>query len=190
MPLLGTAFRAARTSALRTSLHSQAVEPQAAPSPLGDACSRAESSADRNAESSGTLAEPLALWHPLVAALLSLVFTPVFGALLHGLNALELGERHLRRVAWMWLALALAFTASGLYLVALDRWHAGSGFSASALLSGYTMVWYAFAGRQQSRLIGRLGSKLWRPRSFVLPLALALLCMAVPGLLVWWQGRG
>ena len=56
---------------------------------------------------------------PTLAALLSLVLTPVFGATLHCANAVELGDRRLRRVAWMWLALALAFTASGLYLVSL-----------------------------------------------------------------------
>ncbi|MFM2067750.1 MAG: hypothetical protein RLZZ584_2659 [Pseudomonadota bacterium] len=142
-----------------------------------------------DASSPDTADEPLQLWNPNAAALLSLVFTPVFGAVLHCCNAVALGDTRLRRVAWMWLGLALAFTASGLYLVSLGQLRPTSGLSASALLSGYTMVWYAFAGYKQSRLVARLGQANWQPRSLLLPVMLALLCMALPGLLVWWPGR-
>jgi hypothetical protein len=133
--------------------------------------------------------EALPLWNPHVAALLSLVFTPVFGAWLHHDNAVELGDPRLRRLARMWLGVALAFTASGLYLVSAGQLAPTSALSASALLSGYTIVWYAFAGHKQSRVIARLGRSLWRPRSFLKPMAVASLLMALPALVVWLQGR-
>lgn len=129
--------------------------------------------------------EPVPLWNPHVAALLSLVFTPVFGAWLHHRNALELGDARLRRVARMWLGVALAFTASGLYLVSAGQLAPTSAFSASALLGGYTIVWYAFAGHKQSRIVARLSRPQWRPRSFLKPVAVASLLMALPALVVW-----
>jgi hypothetical protein len=131
--------------------------------------------------------EPVLLWNPHVAALLSLVLTPVFGAWLHHRNALELGDPRLRRVARMWLGVALAFTASGLYLVSAGQLAPTSAFSASALLSGYTIVWYAFAGHKQSRVIARLGRPQWRARSFGKPVMVASLLMAVPALIVALQ---
>ncbi|MBK6851662.1 MAG: hypothetical protein IPG93_08620 [Burkholderiales bacterium] len=129
--------------------------------------------------------EPVLLWNPYVAALLSLVLTPVFGAWLHHRNALELGDPRLRRVARMWLGVALAFTASGLYLVSAGQLAPTSAFSASALLGGYTIVWYAFAGHKQSRIVARLSRPQWRPRSFLKPVAVASLLMALPALVVW-----
>lgn len=129
--------------------------------------------------------EPVLLWNPYVAALLSLVFTPVFGAWLHHRNALELGDSRLRRVARMWLGVALAFTASGLYLVSAGQLAPTSAFSASALLGGYTIVWYAFAGHKQSRIVARLSRPQWRSRSFLKPVAVASLLMALPALVVW-----
>jgi hypothetical protein len=131
--------------------------------------------------------EPVPLWNPNVAALLSLVFTPVFGAWLHHRNALELGDSRLRRVARMWLGVALAFTASGLYLVSAGQLAPTSALSASALLSGYTVVWYAFAGHKQSRVIARLGRSQWRPRSLLEPVAVASLLMTLPALIVALQ---
>ncbi|MEY2686118.1 MAG: hypothetical protein RL375_316 [Pseudomonadota bacterium] len=131
--------------------------------------------------------DPVPLWNPHLAALLSLVFTPVFGAWLHCSNAVLLGDPRLRRVGWMWLGVALAFTASGLYLVSAGQLAPTSAFSASALLGGYTLVWYAFAGHKQSRVIARLGHRHWRPRSFLQPVALASLLMALPALIVWVQ---
>jgi hypothetical protein len=189
MPSLGTAIRTCRTPIMRADDRFSGVRPDAPPPAPGARRERIDNAAS-GAEATGSFGQPLVLWNPMMAAVLSLAFTPLFGALLHCFNALELGERRLRHVAWMWLALALAFTASGLYLVAPDRWQLGSGFSASALLSGYTTVWYAFAGRKQSRLLNRLGRALWRPRSFVLPVVLALVCMSLPGLSIWWQARG
>jgi hypothetical protein len=127
----------------------------------------------------------LQLWNPTIAAGLSLIFTPVFGALLHCMNAEALGDARLCRIAWMWLLLALAFTASGLYLVSLGDITPVSSFAASALLGGYTVIWYSFAANKQTRLVNRLGRLLWRPRSFTLPVLMALTVMCAPAGLSW-----
>jgi hypothetical protein len=133
--------------------------------------------------------EHLLLWNPTIAASLSLIFTPVFGALLHCMNAEALGDPRLCRIAWMWLLLALAFTASGLYLVTLGDITPVSSFAASALLGGYTIIWYSFAANKQTRLVSRLGRMLWRPRSFTLPVLIALTVMCAPAGLSWLHER-
>jgi hypothetical protein len=83
----------------------------------------------------------------------------------------------------MWFVLALAFTASGLYLVSAGHLEPISGFSASALLGGYTVVWYAFAAYKQSRWLAALGRQRWQARSLWQPTLLALALMQAPWLL-------
>jgi hypothetical protein len=133
---------------------------------------------------------PLALWRPEVAALLSFFFTPVFGASLHAINAWRLGDGRLLRVAAIWWVLSVSFTVSGLFLVKVIAggvFPPMAGLLASALLAGYTLVWYAFVADRQSQLVRALEPGCWQPESWLAPVALALVILAGPPLMSWWQ---
>lgn len=96
-----------------------------------------------------------ALWNPDFAALFALLFTPVFGAVLHLVNARALGDRALVARAQAWLGLSLLATVATFWLLREHEWTSGRPFEVSSLLVPFTAVWYLAAAHAQSRHVAR-----------------------------------
>lgn len=131
-----------------------------------------------------------AIWSPDSAAFWSLAFTPIFGSVLHVINASRLGQRRLLVIALIWLAINTYCTN---YLI----WHipiGGNMFETfinqcSALLP-LMAVWYVLGVRPQSSYTMRHAGVLQTPQSQRLRLALLLLAsvLSVLRLSSWAPG--
>ena len=128
-------------------------------------------------------AEAPPLWNPNAAVRWSLLFSPVFGALLHSRNWEALGEPEKAETAWRWAMATIAYfvitIASGFVLspaqeMAFDR---VARFGGIALLLG----WYATSGRKQAHLIQARYGKNYPRRGWGKPFLYTLLAI---GLLV------
>jgi len=94
-------------------------------------------------------ATTLALWSPDAAAFWSLWLTPIFGTTLHYLNSRTLQFKTGAALAW-WLA-GIAFTVAALWATLSVHWNVAGVMVASSMSSSFTLVWYVFAGRTQSK---------------------------------------
>lgn len=90
----------------------------------------------------------LRLWGADASAFWSLFLTPVFGSVIHYLNSRTL--RHRQLAATLWLLASLAVTVLAFYVTFSKRWDLAASFQASAIVSGFTFIWYVFSGRSQS----------------------------------------
>lgn len=93
------------------------------------------------------------LYNPLVTMLLSLVFTPMFGAFLHGLNWRELGDDEMaaRNMGWV----RGTFIAFALYIL-VDPFIQHLPFSRylmSAMLLGFWLSWMFSLGFKQVQFV-------------------------------------
>ncbi len=124
-----------------------------------------------------TQATDLALWSPDMAALFSVIFTPIFGAVLHVMNSRRLGEPRLVSIATFWLVASLVATAAGFWLLRGLTWTLMRPFGVSVLLMPYSSLWYFAAAHAQSRFVARsFGTKFVHRK---LPLASALAAAAM-----------
>ncbi len=121
-----------------------------------------------------------ALWNPDLAAALSLVFTPVFGAVLHALNWKALGELRRARAAWVWAwSLAAVVLAALLYAtLALPAQRAAGGFIRFVLLV-CLVAWYFGAARAQSKLVVSELKGAYPRASWFTPVWVALIACSV-----------
>lgn len=90
----------------------------------------------------------LRLWGSDIAAFWSLFLTPVFGSLIHYLNSRTLQHRQVP--ALLWLLASLVITVTAMYFTFSKHWDPMAAFQVSAIVSGFTFIWYVFSGRAQS----------------------------------------
>ena len=111
------------------------------------------------------------LWNPSAAIVLSAFFSPVFGALLHGLNWWTLGERQRFRRSLLWVipGIALPFVSA----FSLPLWLAVS------LGYGYFAAWCLLPGRSQILHVREALHDSYTPRPWVMPLACSLAGLAL-----------
>lgn len=103
-------------------------------------------------------ATDLALWGPDAAAFWSLWLTPVFGTTLHYLNSRTLQFKTGSALCW-WLA-GIALTLAALFATLTVHWNVAGVMLASSMTSCFTLVWYVFAGRAQSKyIVSSFGSR-------------------------------
>jgi hypothetical protein len=138
-----------------------------------------ESRPEGNGVASEETAAPtkgIALWNPEAAAMLSVVFSPVFGACIHALNWKTLGNQRLFKASLLWTlpGIVLPFVAGAL----LPLW------LASSIGVAYLGAWYLFAAIGQVRhvrnsLNGAYARRGWLPPIICALVALTLVLFAV-----------
>jgi hypothetical protein len=108
-----------------------------------------------NDDQAGTNAIPptsAPLWNPDIAAALSIVFTPVFGAVIHALNWKTLREERRASVAWVWAAvIVFVLVAAALHGIVPGARNVGATFVLVMLAS--LAWWYFSAARAQSKFV-------------------------------------
>jgi len=125
--------------------------------------------------------QPLPLFSPDKAALLSFALTPAFGAAVQIANAASLGDSTRRIGQWVWLLILAAASVAG--AVALHRISPGPLliFRASLLLSFITVIWYFSTGMAQSRtLLGTYGPN-YEKKSLAKPAFVVAVILLISG---------
>ena len=93
------------------------------------------------------------LWNPDLAAALSIVFTPVFGAVIHALNWSRLQQQARAQAGWRWAAgLGVVLVATAGYS-AFATHDPKAGAFLKLVLLGSLVWWYFGAARAQSKFI-------------------------------------
>ena len=99
---------------------------------------------------------PPALWNPNAAAAWSLLFTPVFGAALHMLNARAMGDERLRKLNKGFLIgfvlLVLIIEAGAILYAVLFKLDMIFFIFPTPLFTTF-LIWYIAAGRRQAALV-------------------------------------
>lgn len=90
----------------------------------------------------------LRLWGADASAFWSLFLTPVFGTVIHCLNSRALQHRQV--ASWLWMLASIAVTGWVFHATFSKHWDAAASFQSSAIVSGFTFIWYVFSGRAQS----------------------------------------
>lgn len=116
------------------------------------------------------------LWNPDFAALLSIPFTPVFGAIIHALNWSRLGQSRRAMVAWLWVVFVLvAYSCVGIYgsIAQLGE------NTIEAYLRVTQMVilpfWYFATARAQGKyIVHQLKGQYFR-ESWLIPIAVSII---------------
>jgi hypothetical protein len=123
-----------------------------------------------------------ALWNPFAAGCWSLMFSPVFGALVQRQNWLALGETRRAQTSKQW--------AIGCLVVYTVIMVAGALFPESKALSGLsqsfgfvlTIAWYYGSGKAQQRYVTERFGKVYPRRGWGKPLLLGI--AALTGMVV------
>lgn len=125
-----------------------------------------------------------ALWNPDVAAVFSLVLTPVFGAVLVLLNERTLANSRGKRTAIAWLTIAIAMVGLAIWRLCTDGSSPSPwlGLRVSGLVLPYTIVWYFFAAHAQSSRIAKAHGRKYVHLSVLRAAPLAVLVMAAAGI--------
>lgn len=116
------------------------------------------------------------LWNPDMAALLSIPFSPIFGAAIHALNWKRLGQPHRAKTAWYWTALiVLAFLSVGIYggIAQLEERNIDACMRLTQLLT--LIPWYFGAARGQGKYLMREMRGEYRKESWFVPVSLAII---------------
>ncbi len=118
-----------------------------------------------------------ALWNPNAAASWSLLFSPIFGAILHMKNWQALGEAKKAESARAWaMGSLLFFVAVAIVSIALPDSKAVDGFGRAGGI-GLLVAWYYANGKaQQGYVLAKFG-KRYPKRGWIKPLLLALLAL-------------
>jgi putative signal transducing protein len=94
------------------------------------------------------------LWNPDLAAALSIVFTPVFGAILHALNWGRLRQEARARTGWKWAAaIGVVTIATAGYGAFETRDPKAAGAMLRLVLLLSLLGWYFGAARAQSKFV-------------------------------------
>ena len=113
------------------------------------------------------LSEPI--FSPDASVLWSFLLTPVFGGVIHVLNARRLGDARLQRTAGLSLVVLLLVTAFGArvaHRLVADEYVL---FRASIIVSFVTLVWYFTAGVRQSKHVLEAYGRRYSRKSLLLP---------------------
>lgn len=120
------------------------------------------------------------LWNPDLAAALSVVFTPVFGAVLHALNWEALGDARRARAAWAWAwGMGAIVLAVLLYATLAMPGHRAAGGFVRFVLLACLVAWYFGAARAQSKLVVRELKSAYARASWFTPVWVALIACSV-----------
>lgn len=116
--------------------------------------------------------ETPALWNPNAAACWSLLFSPVFGAALHMLNARAMGDEELEKQNkfFMWGIVAIILIAIPISII----FGVSSNFLGVALLG----AWYGGVGRKQVALVREKYGADYPLRSWGKPILFGILGVA------------
>ncbi|MEM9347986.1 MAG: hypothetical protein AAGB26_15365 [Planctomycetota bacterium] len=115
------------------------------------------------------------LWHPNAAANWSILFTPVFGAVLHMQNWRALGEPERAKTNKVWAVITAVYAAVVIISIfgpqhpAIDR-----VFQAGWL--GLLFGWYFSQGRPQARYVKQQLGNEYRRRGWTTPLLAGFTC--------------
>lgn len=116
------------------------------------------------------------LWNPDVAALLSIPFSPIFGATIHALNWQRLGQRRSATTAWIWAGAIL------LSVVVVSVYGAMAQVNESALEGIYRFIqlgtlvlWYFGSARGQGKYVVREMRNAYRRESWFVPICVAII---------------
>lgn len=121
----------------------------------------------------GSGIETMPLWNPNAAALWSLVFSPVFGAILHMKNWQALGrpDKAKESRTWAVMSAVILLTVMGWSAVAEE----GSIVESISNFVGFAVLisWYMASGREQVNLVKNAGS--YQKRGWGKPIMFGLL---------------
>lgn len=115
------------------------------------------------------------LWNPDVAALLSIPFSAVFGAIIHALNWRRLGLRHRAVAAGIWaLSILLALLGVAVYGFAaqLDEKSIEGYFGLTQIVT--LVLWYFAAARRQGKYITHQLRNEYLRESWFVPVAMVV----------------
>jgi hypothetical protein len=118
-----------------------------------------------------------ALWNPNAAASWSLVFTPIFGALVHRQNWLALGDAKRAQASRNWaIANVVLLVATGVVGVLAPD---GSPMNGLLRLLGFAVLvtWYYAIGKPQATLVRARFDGAYPRKGWARPLVLALLAL-------------
>ena len=115
------------------------------------------------------------LWNPYAAAIWSVLFSPIFGAIIHARNADALGrtkEAKANRV-WFYISLFYFLALGGAYCFANPQDEKGlngiSRFMSLALLFG----WFYHVGKKQAKYVKEDLAQNYKKKSWLAPLSIA-----------------
>lgn len=115
------------------------------------------------------------LWNPEAAGAWSIIFNPIFGAILVLMNWQTLGVKEKVRSAQLWLAVSVLVLFVLFFLPSTPR---------SLVAISYLLVWYFAAAKPQAKYIRDRWGKAYPKRSWLWPLLIAfgilfsLFCLA------------
>lgn len=115
-----------------------------------------------------------ALWNPNAAASWSLLFSPIFGALLHMKNWQAMGEPRKAAASKAWALAGVGFLV--LTLVASFVAPESQGVDLLGRFGGFVMLiaWYYAIGKSQATLVAARYGKAYPRRGWLQPLLLAV----------------
>jgi hypothetical protein len=129
------------------------------------------------------------LWNPKAVAAWSLLFTPVFGALLQMMNWKALGKREESREAMRW-TIASAILILPIYFVAAvapELISVSVAWVMNITYYGLLFVWYAVSGRDQVQHVADVLSNQYRRRHWGFPLMWGVFSFAVIFAIAIWD---
>ena len=113
------------------------------------------------------------LWNPDFAAILSFIFTPIFGSVIHALNWSRLGRSNRAIYCYSWIVIyliSLIVLDTVVPTITKDK-TLGLGLTSVFLLT----VWYFTAARAQSKFIVKELNRKYVKRSWFNPLCIAII---------------
>lgn len=124
------------------------------------------------------------IWNPSIAIALCILFTPIFGALIHASNWRSLGNHEEARRSAKWAIAQLFIIILVTILAALFRSELALYYMARALPFLGLIAWGVTAGKTQIAYVsGELGD-IYESKSWILPVVAALTCMLAGALIL------
>ncbi len=103
------------------------------------------------------------IWNPWAALALSVIFTPVFGALLHGTDLRHIGDKEGAVTAFVWERISMVLLAAAAVIQPLAAVRPGWQYFLLVIHFSLFILWAVFCGFRQARFISeaqRLSSRL------------------------------
>ncbi|HLA08249.1 MAG TPA: hypothetical protein VJ022_12435 [Anaerolineales bacterium] len=107
-----------------------------------------------------------ALWNPIAAGSWSLVFTPIFGAILVLMNWQAMGEKEKIRGSQLWLIASIIMLVIQ-FLVE------------PPLLFVYLVIWYFASAKSQAKFVSEKWGKEYPRKSWLWPLVIAIVAVVI-----------
>lgn len=117
--------------------------------------------------------EAPAIWNPNAAANWSLLFSPAFGAILHALNAKQLGRPEEVKRNQIWVAISIGFQLVSLFSILVPA-SSDVPFRLVALI--ILLTWYFSSARKQAKYVKETYGNAYPRRSWGLPLLIGFAC--------------